>query len=81
MIDEDELCDDLQKDGLICWGSTLGGGNDATGSGAPWDLRSWEAAPWFMKKWWILIGGKEGEIYQQTRWWCEMRGERACYPW
>jgi hypothetical protein len=81
MIDEDDLCADLQNDGLVCWGSSLGGGSSAMGSGAPWDLRSWEAQPWFLKKWWILIGGAEGEIYKQTQWWCEMRGERSCYPW
>ena len=81
MIDEDELCQDLTNDGLICWGSSLGGGSAATGSGAPWDIRSWEAQDWFIKKWWILIGGTEGEIYKQTQWWCEMRGERSCYPW
>jgi len=81
MIDEDELCKDLENDGLICWGSSLGGGSAAMGSGAPWDLRSWEAQDWFMKKWWILIGGAEGEIYKQTQWWCEMRGERSYYPW
>ena len=79
-IDEDELCKDLENDGLICWGSSLGG-SGAMGSGAPWDIRSWEAQDWFMKKWWILIGGAEGEIYKQTQWWCEMRGERSCYPW
>ena len=81
MIDEDDLCEDLQKDGLICWGSSLGGGSAAMGSGAPWDIRSWEAQPWFLKKWWILIGGAEGEIYKQTQWWCDMRGEKSCYPW
>lgn len=81
MIDEDELCKDLENDGLICWGSSLGGGSAAMGSGAPWDIRSWEAQDWFMKKWWILIGGAEGEIYKQTQWWCEMRGEQSCYPW
>ena len=81
MIDEDDLCGDLHKDGLICWGSSLGGGSAAMGSGAPWDIRSWEAQPWFLKKWWILIGGAEGEIYKQTQWWCEMRGEKSCYPW
>jgi Domain of unknown function (DUF3425) len=81
MIDEDELCKDLENDGLIYWGSSLGGGSAATGSGAPWDVRSWEAQDWFMKKWWILVGGAEGEIYKQTQWWCEMRGERSCYPW
>lgn len=81
MIDEDDLCADLQNDGLICWGSSLGGGSAAMGSGAPWDARSWEAQSWFLRKWWILIGGAEGEIYKQTRWWCEMRGERFCNPW
>ena len=79
MVDEDELCGDMQN-GLVCWGSTKGG-NDGTGCGAPWDVRSWEAKPWFIKKWWILLGGKEGEIYQQTRWWCEMRGDRFRDPW
>lgn len=81
MIDEDDLGNDLQNDGLICWGSSLGGGSVATGSGAPWDIRSWEAQPWFLRKWWILIGGVEGEIYKQTQWWREMRGERSCQPW
>ena len=81
MIDEDDLCSDLQNDGLVCWGSSLSDGSAATGSGAPWDIRSWEAQPWFLKKWWILIGGAEGEIYKQTQWWCEMRGERFSYPW
>ena len=78
IIDEDELCHDLENDGLICWGSSLGGGSSAVGSGAPWDIRSWEAQDWFVKKWWILIGGVDGEIFKQTQWW---RGERACYPW
>jgi hypothetical protein len=81
IIDEGDLCQDLLNDGLVCWGSSLGGGSVATGSGAPWDIRSWEAQPWFLRKWWILIGGAEGEIYKQTQWWCEMRGERSCYPW
>jgi hypothetical protein len=77
MIDEDELCQDL-NDGLVCWGSVLDGRNSAMGSGAPWDVRSWEAQPWFLKKWWIVIGGAEGEIYKQTQWWRQMRGERSC---
>ena len=75
MIDEDEICTDLENDGLIC---CLGGGSAAVGSGTPWDIRSWEAQDWFMKKWWIVIGGAEGEVYKQTLWWREMRGER-CY--
>ena len=81
MIDERELCKDLQNDGLICWGSSLGGGSSVTGSGSPWDIRSWEAQPWFLKKWWILLGGAAGEIYTQTQWWYEMRGDKSLYPW
>jgi hypothetical protein len=81
MIDDDDLCRDLENDGLVCWGSALGGGSVATGSGAPWDIRSWEAQSWFLKKWWILIGGAEGEIYKQTRWWRNMRGDQSGYPW
>ena len=80
MINEDELCNDLENDGLVCWGSCLGSGSSAIGSGAPWDIRSWEAQDWFMKKWWVLIGGAEGEIFKQTQWWREMRGERSFYP-
>jgi hypothetical protein len=77
MIDEDELCQDLNN-GLVCWGSVLDGRNSTIGSGVPWDVRSWEAQPWFLKKWWIVIGGAEGEIYKQTQWWRQIRGERSC---
>jgi hypothetical protein len=81
ILDEEDLCDDLEKGGLICWGSYLGDGNLATGSGAPWDYRSWEAQPWFLRKWWFFIGGSQGELFQQTRWWHEMRGDRLVAPW
>ena len=77
---EYDFCKDLEKDGLICWGSTLGG-QSGVGSGAPWDMRSWEAQPWFIKKWWLLVGGPEGDLYKQSRWWCEMRGDKSSYPW
>lgn len=81
ILDEEDLCDDLEKGGLICWGSYLGDENRATGSGAPWDFRSWEAQPWFLRKWWFFIGGSQGELFQQTRWWHEMRGDRLVPPW
>lgn len=81
LLDEEDLCDDLQKEGLICWGSYLGDGNRATGSGAPWDYRSWEAQPWFLKKWWFFVGGSHGELFQQTQWWHKMRGDRLVAPW
>jgi len=86
MIDADpemeyDFCKDLEKDGLICWGSALNGQSQGVGSGAPWDMRSWEAQPWFIKKWWLLVGGPEGDMYKQSRWWCEMRGDTSSYPW
>lgn len=74
-FDPAELCRDLKSDGLICWGSTARDGGDTTGSGAPWDIRSWEMQPWFRRKWWLLIDGFDGEMSQQTRWWREVRGE------
>jgi hypothetical protein len=76
-FDPEELCRDLQNDGLICWGSTVRDGGDLTGSGAPWDIRSWEMQPWFHKKWWLLIDGVDGEMSQQTRWWSEVSGGRS----
>lgn len=75
MIDEKELFQDLLHDGLVCWASDPTKASCFETSGAPWDLRSWEAQPWFLKKWWILVGGTQSEIYRQTVWWREMRGE------
>ena len=68
---EAELCKDLDNDGMICWGSGID-----FGSGTPWDKRSWEINPWFLRKWWMLTGGVDGEMYSQSRWWCEMQGQR-----
>ena len=53
MIDWDEFCDDLENDGIVCWGSTPENADLHSGSGAPWDVRSWEAQPWFLRKWWF----------------------------
>jgi hypothetical protein len=74
-IDEDDFCLDMQKDGLICWGSTSGQGEQSACSGAPWDVRSWEVQPWFLKKWWFVLGGSTGELFQTSKWWNEMRGD------
>ncbi|KAL6852152.1 hypothetical protein J3F83DRAFT_565057 [Trichoderma novae-zelandiae] len=79
IINRDELCHDLQSDGVICWGSFAGAGTGH--SGAPWDIRSWEVRPWFLKKYWMITEGAQGEMYQQARWWCEMRGEDVPTLW
>lgn len=74
LLDEDDLCIDLMvRDGLVCWGSCDQGGMDR---GTPWDSCSWQAKGWFLRKWWWLIGGKDGELWSSSRWWASQRGEQ-----
>lgn len=67
--------------GLICWGGAGIGKRDrnsatgSTSSGTPWDHRSWEAKPWFLRKYWTLLGGEDGELIRQSEWWRSVRGE------
>ncbi|KUJ23167.1 uncharacterized protein LY89DRAFT_727941 [Mollisia scopiformis] len=71
IIDIDDFKNDVFMNcGMFCW-RTGGTG----GSGQPWDMRSWEAEPWFLKKWWILVGGETGEVWEQTQWWRALRGK------
>ncbi|KAL4742824.1 hypothetical protein BDV11DRAFT_166980 [Aspergillus similis] len=80
--DEDEFVHDSLA-GLICWGSAGVGQRDRNAAagkastGTPWDLRSWEAQDWFLKKYWSLMGGEDGELVRQTEWWRSIRGEDA----
>ncbi|KAI0427599.1 hypothetical protein F5Y09DRAFT_315918 [Xylaria sp. FL1042] len=78
IIDEDDFFRD-SLNGLICWGGTGVSRRDAdgagTGTGTPWDIRSWEAKQWFIQKWWLILGGEEGELVQQSKWWRALRGE------
>ncbi|GKZ21816.1 hypothetical protein AbraCBS73388_007731 [Aspergillus brasiliensis] len=43
-----ELKGDIVEGGLLCLGS-------GSGSGQPWEVGSWEVAPWFFKKWKLLL--------------------------
>ncbi|KIM94352.1 hypothetical protein OIDMADRAFT_149434 [Oidiodendron maius Zn] len=71
MIDVMEFKSDVfLKNGLFCWRAS-----EKKGSGQPWDMRSWEAEPWFLRKWWMLMGGEDADIWSQTRWWRSMREE------
>lgn len=80
MVDEDDLFHDMLL-GLICWAGAGIGKRDRnantgrTSSGTPWDSRSWEAKPWFLRKYWNLLGGEDGELVQQSEWWRSMRDE------
>ncbi|EED21488.1 conserved hypothetical protein [Talaromyces stipitatus ATCC 10500] len=80
MIDIHELKKDVAVENGICYWSSLGsnrGKSLAAGDaqGQPWDMRSWEVAPWFMCKWRALFGGEEGETWKQSQWWQRARGE------
>lgn len=79
-FNEDEFFLDLLT-GLVCWGGAGVGKRDrntSTGkvsTGTPWDSRSWEAQQWFVRKYWHLLGGDEGDLVRQTEWWRSMRGD------
>ncbi|KAL5361078.1 hypothetical protein BJX96DRAFT_151369 [Aspergillus floccosus] len=78
VVDEDSFCLDALT-GLVCWGSAGIGRKDRQSgigtTGTPWDVRSWEARAWFLKKYWDLLGGEEGELVRQSEWWRSMRGD------
>lgn len=73
LLDESELCNDMMNGGLVCWGNTGQSHTASRGTGVPWDMRSWEAKPWFLQKWWFLVGGPDDDMRSTTRWWQEMR--------
>ncbi|KAI1745295.1 hypothetical protein F4680DRAFT_401725 [Xylaria scruposa] len=74
LIDDGELCLDFMNDGVRCWGSNAGDSLAGRGQGAPWDSRSWEAAPWFLEKWEFLTDGRDGQMWRNSEWWRAMRG-------
>ncbi|KAI8951964.1 hypothetical protein F4801DRAFT_247087 [Xylaria longipes] len=73
LIDDGELCLDFMNDGVRCWVSSAGDSLAGRGQGAPWDSRSWEAAPWFLEKWEFLTDGREGQMWRNSEWWRAMR--------
>lgn len=75
LLDEDELCRDISNnDGLVVWGSL--GNNQGMEACRPWDLRSWEPKPWFLRKYWFLVGGWDEEMWKASRWWHSVRNEK-----
>ncbi|KAI5465737.1 hypothetical protein BGZ63DRAFT_411240 [Mariannaea sp. PMI_226] len=70
-IDEDEFFHDSLNH-MTCWGGVTG-----AHTGSPWDSRSWEASELFLQKWWTIVGGEDGELTRQSRWWRSLRGDRV----
>ncbi|WZH48594.1 BZIP domain-containing protein [Fusarium acuminatum] len=68
--------DIYDRGGLTIWrldSSNRGKGANGRDSYPPWDMKSWEAAPWFLKKWCVLIGGNHDELYNQSIGWQVVR--------
>ncbi|ROV99965.1 hypothetical protein VMCG_06239 [Cytospora schulzeri] len=79
LFDEDELCYDIcNREGLVVWGSQ--GNDQGMDACRPWDMRSWEPKPWFLRKYHFLAGGWEDEMWRTARWWHTMRSERIVGP-
>lgn len=79
LFDEDELCYDIcNREGLVVWGSQ--GNDQGMDACRPWDMRSWEPKPWFLRKYHFLAGGWEDEMWKAARWWHTMRSERISGP-
>ncbi|KKK23146.1 hypothetical protein P175DRAFT_0527168 [Aspergillus ochraceoroseus IBT 24754] len=71
LVNTFDLKKDIVEGGLVCWGAV---DTANLASGQPWDLRSWEAAPWFLQKWKLLLNGNDGDLWQQSIWFQAMRG-------
>jgi hypothetical protein len=77
LLDQEALFTDMISGGLTCWGSLACGSE--RGCGVPWDMRSWEAKPWFLKKWWFLVGRKDEDMWETSIWWWQLRGVEPEY--
>ncbi|KAK7745285.1 hypothetical protein SLS53_002780 [Cytospora paraplurivora] len=79
LLDEEELCYDItNREGLVVWGSQ--GNDQGMDACRPWDMRSWEPKPWFLRKYHFLTGGWDDEMWKAARWWHSMRNERIISP-
>lgn len=60
VINEEELCKDLQSEEWKIWGKK------------PWEPGSWEFSGEFVGKWWFLV---DEEMVRMTNFWRVQRGE------
>ncbi|KAH6884152.1 hypothetical protein B0T10DRAFT_135315 [Thelonectria olida] len=74
--------DIFSRDGLMFWQPTRLelGSKSGCPMFQPWDMRSWEAAPWFLEKWCMIFGGAEHSFWKQSIWWNSLRVEEDCSP-
>ncbi|KAH7191065.1 hypothetical protein BKA60DRAFT_471822 [Fusarium oxysporum] len=65
--------DIYDKGGLTIWKLKHERGLNGRDSYPPWDMKSWEAAPWFLKKWCMLMGKEYDKLYNQSIGWQVVR--------
>ncbi|KAF5022517.1 hypothetical protein F66182_5419 [Fusarium sp. NRRL 66182] len=66
------------RGGLILWRQSSKQKSERDrNSYPPWEMKSWEAAPWFLEKWCMITGGEDGELYKQSMGWQVVR-EMIC---
>ncbi|KAF5703349.1 hypothetical protein FMUND_13048 [Fusarium mundagurra] len=65
--------DIYERGGLTIWRLKHEQGESVRDAYPPWDMKSWEAAPWFMKKWCMLMGREYDKMNEQSIGWQVVR--------
>jgi hypothetical protein len=65
--------DVYERGGLTTWRLGTGKGIRSKDSYPPWDMKSWEAAPWFLNKWCTVMGKEYEKLQQQSIGWQVVR--------
>ncbi|KAH7169363.1 hypothetical protein DER46DRAFT_645781 [Fusarium sp. MPI-SDFR-AT-0072] len=65
--------DIYERGGLTIWRLKHEKGESVSDSYPPWDMKSWEAAPWFLKKWCMLMGREYDKMHNQSIGWQVVR--------
>ncbi|KAG7411991.1 hypothetical protein Forpe1208_v008428 [Fusarium oxysporum f. sp. rapae] len=65
--------DIYERGGLTIWRLKHEKGESVRDSYPPWDMKSWEAAPWFLKKWCMLMGREYDKMHNQSIGWQVVR--------
>ncbi|KAF5627575.1 hypothetical protein F25303_10765 [Fusarium sp. NRRL 25303] len=65
--------DIYERGGLTIWRLKHEKGESVRDTYPPWDMKSWEAAPWFMKKWCMLMGREYDRMHNQSIGWQVVR--------
>ncbi|EXA34214.1 hypothetical protein FOVG_14647 [Fusarium oxysporum f. sp. pisi HDV247] len=65
--------DIYERGGLTIWRLKHEKGESVRDTYPPWDMKSWEASPWFLKKWCMLMGREYDKMHNQSIGWQVVR--------